>query len=47
MYMSVWNHPLLDLMTIDPAHSTDTSYEYLPGYPMPGINGMLGVAFVF
>jgi len=24
---------------------TDTDYEYLPGYPMPGINGMLGVSF--
>lgn len=26
---------------------TDADYEYLPGYPMPGINGMLGVSFVF
>ena len=23
MYMSVWNHPLLDLMSIDPAHSIE------------------------
>lgn len=26
---------------------TDTDYEYLPGYPMAGINGMFGVSFVF
>jgi iron complex outermembrane receptor protein len=26
---------------------TDADYEYLSGYPMPGINGMLGVSFVF
>lgn len=25
----------------------DEKYEYLPGYPMPGINGMLGVALKF
>jgi iron complex outermembrane receptor protein len=24
---------------------TDTDYEYLPDYPMPGINGMLGISF--
>jgi iron complex outermembrane receptor protein len=24
MYMSVWNHPLLDLMSVDPAHSIET-----------------------
>ena len=24
---------------------TDADYEYLPDYPMPGINGMLGVSF--
>jgi iron complex outermembrane receptor protein len=23
---------------------TDTDYEYLPDYPMPGINGMLGIS---
>jgi iron complex outermembrane receptor protein len=26
---------------------TDTDYEYLPGYPMPGATGMLGVSFEF
>lgn len=26
---------------------TDTNYEYRPGYPMPGINGMLGVQLRF
>ncbi len=26
---------------------TDTSYEYQPGYPMPGANGMVGVQFQF
>ncbi|MEJ5358691.1 MAG: TonB-dependent receptor plug domain-containing protein [Desulfobacterales bacterium] len=26
---------------------TDTNYEYRPGYPMPGINGMLGVRLRF
>ncbi|MEW6258927.1 MAG: TonB-dependent receptor plug domain-containing protein [Thermodesulfobacteriota bacterium] len=26
---------------------TDTSYEYLPGYPMPGINAMLGIQLMF
>lgn len=26
---------------------TDTSYEYKPGYPMPGINGMSGVKLGF
>lgn len=26
---------------------TDTGYEYLPGYPMPGINGMAGVTFIY
>jgi iron complex outermembrane receptor protein len=25
----------------------DEDYEYLPGYPMPGINGVLGVAVKF
>jgi iron complex outermembrane receptor protein len=24
---------------------TDTDYAYRPGYPMPGINGMIGVKF--
>jgi iron complex outermembrane receptor protein len=24
---------------------TDTDYEYLPGYPMPGATGMIGVSF--
>jgi len=24
---------------------TDETYEYLPGYPMPGINIMTGVRF--
>ncbi|HSW39840.1 MAG TPA: TonB-dependent receptor, partial [Acidobacteriota bacterium] len=26
---------------------TNADYEYKPGYPMPGINGMFGVAFRF
>jgi len=26
---------------------TDTDYEYRPGYPMPGINGMAGVNLTF
>jgi iron complex outermembrane receptor protein len=26
---------------------TDTSYEYSPGYPMPGTNGMVGVELRF
>ena len=26
---------------------TDVDYEYRPGYPMPGINGMVGVSFSF
>ena len=26
---------------------TNQDYEYKPGYPMPGINGMLGVEFSF
>ena len=26
---------------------TDTDYEYRPGYPMPGINGMAGVSLTF
>ncbi len=26
---------------------TDTDYEYQPGYPMPGINGMAGVTLTF
>ena len=26
---------------------TDVDYEYLPGYPMPGINGMAGVTLSF
>ena len=26
---------------------TDADYEYRPGYPMPGINGMAGVQFQF
>lgn len=26
---------------------TDTNYQYLPGYPMPGINGMAGVTFIY
>ncbi len=26
---------------------TDTDYEYRPGYPMPGINGMAGVSLMF
>jgi iron complex outermembrane receptor protein len=26
---------------------TDTDYEYLPGYPMPGTTGMLGFRLVF
>lgn len=26
---------------------TDTDYEYLPGYPMAGINGMAGVSLAF
>ena len=26
---------------------TDKSYAYRPGYPMPGINGMAGVTFIF
>ena len=25
---------------------TDTDYEYLPDYPMPGINGMVGINFM-
>ena len=25
----------------------DEDYEYLPGYPMPGINGVLGVSVKF
>lgn len=24
---------------------TDTDYEYLPGYPMPGVTGMIGIGF--
>jgi outer membrane receptor protein involved in Fe transport len=26
---------------------TDTDYEYLPGYPMAGINGMAGISLIF
>jgi outer membrane receptor protein involved in Fe transport len=26
---------------------TDKNYEYRPNYPMPGINGMLGVQLRF
>ena len=26
---------------------TDTDYEYRPGYPMPGINGMAGINLTF
>jgi iron complex outermembrane receptor protein len=26
---------------------TDTDYEYRPGYPMPGINGMAGATLAF
>ena len=26
---------------------TNQDYEYKPGYPMPGISGMLGVEFSF
>ncbi len=26
---------------------TDTEYEYLPGYPMAGINGMAGISLMF
>lgn len=26
---------------------TDSDYEYLPGYPMPGVNGLLGLTLAF
>jgi len=26
---------------------TDADYEYRPGYPMPGLNGMAGVSLCF
>ncbi|MDO8945314.1 MAG: hypothetical protein Q7U75_19185, partial [Desulfobacterales bacterium] len=32
MYMSVWNHPLLDLMSIDPAHTVEVYKSPQPQY---------------
>jgi outer membrane receptor protein involved in Fe transport len=32
MYMSVWNHPLLDLMSIDPAHTIEVYKSPQPQY---------------
>ena len=40
-------HALDIEMFVSGENLTDKSYEYRPGYPMPGINGMAGLTFSF
>lgn len=40
-------HPLDIELFVSGENLTDKSYEYRPGYPMPGINGMAGLTFSF
>jgi iron complex outermembrane receptor protein len=40
-------HDIMGAVFVAGENLTDTNYEYRPGYPMPGINGMAGVTMTF